>query len=123
MRDFRISWWDDIMTNSSILRISDEAHYVELSIPQEALVRTDNLKALKRESFQKLCDQWESKYGERIYAYPPPEPGTAWTISTVPPVIEGEIVQGELPWSDPNSDPLGDMRRLSRDARKAITDR
>lgn len=123
MKNLKISTWNDPITDSFILRISDEEHYVEMPIYYETLLNMDQqaLRVFKRTCFRKLVDEWFSRYGEQIYAIEPTQEGTAWTATNIPPDIDGEVVSEEIEppqWSDPNYHLA--RQAVTNDPRKAI---
>lgn len=128
----RLVTWNDIVTDSIIVRIQDDEHYVELPVYHETLVAAVSAREVKRRTLEMLVAEWLSRYGETIYAIEPTQEGTAWTITRTHPDIDGEVIsealeipaRGTLPWDDPNRDIMADIREVLRsDERKAITDR
>lgn len=102
MSNVQLVIWEEFATDYRKMRLQDGERYVEGQITREEALDVDRHEWLRlvEDKLQKLCEEWNRKYGGRaLKVVPPQAEAEPWTV-VEDDVIDGELVVHELPGPD-----------------------
>ncbi len=102
MSNIQLVVWENFDTYRRMIRLQDGERYVETHINKEDLIERSrlDLTIFIGTALQKLCEEWNTKYGGRtLKVVAPQAEGQEWLV-VEDDVIDGELVIHELPGPD-----------------------